>query len=175
MAVQFPYKRIAVIGTSGSGKTTLSRTLAARLGISHIELDAHYHRKNWTETPWEIFRDTVNSSLQAERWVCDGNYLSRADQLRMADLVIWLDYPFSIVITRILKRTIKRLLTKEELWNGNKETWSMALSKNSIVLWVLQTYWKRKRELPDVLASLKCPSITFAHPRQTRLWLSQLS
>ena len=39
--------RIAVIGNSGSGKSTLARTLSARLGIPHIELDALNWQPGW--------------------------------------------------------------------------------------------------------------------------------
>jgi hypothetical protein len=123
MPVQFPHKRICIIGTSASGKTTLSRSLSSLLGVRHVELDALYHLPNWSHDDWSQFRERAVAALSHDGWVCDGNYFTRADQLRQAELIIWLNYPFRIVFTRVLRRTIVRLFTKEELWNGNREGW----------------------------------------------------
>ena len=133
--------RICVIGTSGSGKSILARTLAEKIAGDYIELDAHYHGPNWRTIPNDIFIPSVRARMAvAERWVVDGGYNNRAHQFEDADLIIWLDYPFRIALSRVLRRTIKRLLTREELWNGNRESWRMAFSRGRIILWVFQTY-----------------------------------
>ena len=38
-----------------------------------------------------------------------------------ADTVVWLDLPKRTVMRRLIQRTIRRALTREELWNGNRE------------------------------------------------------
>ena len=38
-----------------------------------------------------------------------------------ADTVVWLDLPRSQVMRQIVSRTFRRVLTREELWNGNRE------------------------------------------------------
>ena len=66
--------RVAVVGTSCSGKTTLAKTLAARLGATHLELDAVHWEPNWQSAPDEEFRLAVSEALSGDRWVVDGNY-----------------------------------------------------------------------------------------------------
>ncbi len=39
--------RIVVVGTSGAGKTTFARSMAVRLGLPHIELDAINWQPGW--------------------------------------------------------------------------------------------------------------------------------
>ena len=67
-------RRVSVVGNSGSGKTTVAAQLAARLGVSHIELDAIRHQPNWQELPDDEFRSRVAALTDADGWVVDGNY-----------------------------------------------------------------------------------------------------
>ena len=50
-----------------------------------------------------------------------------------ADTLVWLDLPLPLVMGRLLRRTVKRAVTREELWGtGNRETLSNAfLSRNA--------------------------------------------
>jgi adenylate kinase family enzyme len=172
--VDFPYHRIAIVGTSGSGKSTLARALANRLGCEHIELDAYYHAPEWKSTPDEIFIPRVQERLKFERWVCDGNYSNRTGQLDRADLIIWLDFPFRIILARVLRRTVRRIVRREELWNGNRETLRMAFSRESIIVWVFQTYKRRRQEFSKLQHSNKYPNaqlLCFQHPKEARQFL----
>ncbi len=40
----------------------------------------------------------------------------------------------------MLWRTFRRSARREELWNGNRESFRIAFSRESIVLWVLRTH-----------------------------------
>jgi adenylate kinase family enzyme len=114
---------VSVVGNSGSGKTTLSRHLGAELGVPHIELDAIFHQPGWTELSVEEFRRRVAEELdQHDGWVVDGNYGAVRDLVwAAADTVVWFDLPRSTVMRRLVGRTLRRAITREELWNGNRE------------------------------------------------------
>ena len=143
--------RICVVGTSGSGKTTLARSLAAGRQVPHVELDALHWEPNWTEAPLPVFRQRVAAALDRESWVVDGNYSVVRDIVwGRASTVVWLDYPFGLVAWRLMRRTLRRALMQEELWSGNRESLRKAFSRDSILLWMLQTYWRRRREYPQL-------------------------
>lgn len=118
-------RRISVVGNSGSGKTTLARSLADRLGIAHVELDALYHGRGWSEPKPDAFRRIVAEALDTATggWVTCGNYsVVREDVVwRRADTVVVLDLPKPLVMRRVVGRTLRRALRREELWNGNRE------------------------------------------------------
>lgn len=145
--------RIAVIGSSGSGKTTMAREIAARTGSAYIELDALHWGPDWTAAPTALLRERVQLAVQSERWVVDGNYRVVRDIIwPRATTIVWLDYPFRVVAWRILSRTLNRGIRRVELWNGNRESLRTAfLSRNSILLWMLQTHGKLHREYQTLL------------------------
>ncbi|QTA78668.1 NTP hydrolase p-loop-containing [Desulfonema limicola] len=149
--------RIIVVGTSCSGKTTLARKLSARLELPHIEMDALYWDCNWTERPESEFIELVENTVMQKSWVMDGNYRIVRDIVwGRANILIWLNYPFLTILYQALMRTISRAITKEELFSGNRESFVMSFcSKESILLWVLKSYPRRKREYPMLFKSGK--------------------
>jgi adenylate kinase family enzyme len=171
--------RISIVGTSGSGKTTIAGKIASRLRIPHVELDALHFGLDWEPVPDDLFRSRVREAVCAERWVVDGNYANKARDLvwARADTVVWLDFSFRVTFHRLLDRTIRRIVTGEECCNGNREKLSQALSRDSIILWALQTYRRNRREYPPLLASLKrggVRTIHFRSPSDADRWLAGL-
>jgi len=140
-------QRIAVIGTSCSGKTTFAKSLAQKLQVNHIELDAIHWKPNWTPAPKEEFRALVREAVSSDAWVLDGNYSAVSNIVwARATQLIWLNYPFPIVAYRALSR---RSILKEPMWAGNTESLRIAFfHKDSILWWVLTTYRKMRREYP---------------------------
>ena len=134
-----PGRRISVVGCSGAGKRTLSRRLAQRLGYRHVELDALYHQPGWQPLPTEQFQQLTCEALQGDDWVAEGNYSAVRPMVReRSDMVIWLDLPRHKVMRQVIWRTLRRLATHEELWNGNRERWGNLFQLNprqSILAW----------------------------------------
>jgi adenylate kinase family enzyme len=147
-------KRVAVIGTSCAGKTSLARRLAEVLGARHVELDAIHWGPGWTELEASRFRELVRAAVAEDLWVVDGNYSSVRDLVwSRATAVVWLDYPFCIVFGRALSRTVRRVITREELFSGNRESFRNSfLSRGSILWWVVTTFRWRRREYRELLA-----------------------
>lgn len=128
-----PIRRVAVIGPPGSGKSTLAARLAGHLGHDHVELDELFHQPGWVETPTPEFRRRVATRLADAQsssggWVVAGNYVMAADIVQgHADMIVWLDLGRRSTVPRVARRTFRRAATREELWNGNRETWRDAL------------------------------------------------
>jgi adenylate kinase family enzyme len=115
-------RRVSIVGAPGSGKTTFGRGLASRLDVPFIELDAIFHQPGWTELPRDEFRARVGASLGSEGWVIDGNYPAVQDLVwQPADTVVWFDLPRRVVMRRVVLRTLRWMIRREQLWNGNRE------------------------------------------------------
>jgi adenylate kinase family enzyme len=172
-------RRVAIVGGSCSGKTTVSRELASIVGVPHIELDALHHGPSWEEAPAELLRERVRAALAAapDGWVVDGTYYTKLGSLvlEQADTAIFLDPPFATAIRRSLWRTFSRLVTRAELWNGNRESLRTAFSRYSIPLWVLRTHRGQREKWPERFAAH--PQLEVVHlrtPRETRTWVQSI-
>lgn len=138
--------RISVVGSSGSGKTTVALAIAESLACPHLELDSVFHQPDWTPLPDEEFRDVARDFVEHDRWVVDGNYTSHGvlDLVwNRADTVIWLDMPKRVVMQRVTRRTIRRAVRREELWNGNREPMSNFTKwapEDNIIRWAWTRY-----------------------------------
>jgi adenylate kinase family enzyme len=166
-----------VVGSTGSGKTTFAQELARRLGGLHVELDALHWDPNWTAAPRELFRARVAAALEdAERWVVDGNYSAVRDLVwPRADAVIWLDYSLGRTFYQLARRCVGRGLRREELWNGNREELRTHLfTRESLFLWLFKTYWRRRRQFPELLAlpeHAHLAAFRLRSPRAAAAWL----
>ena len=172
-----PGRRIHVVGTSCTGKTTLAADLAAAFNVPHVELDALHWGPDWTPIPQVELRDRVSAALSGEGWAVDGNYGSLRDIIwPRADTFLWLDYSLPLVLWRMLKRTARRIALQEELWNGNRESVrSFLFSRESLLLWALQTHGKHRREYPALLTKQEnahLAAVRFRSPRECRAWLA---
>lgn len=177
--VPVPGTRIVVAGTTGSGKTTMARRLSARLGLPHVELDALHWEPGWQEAETEVFRERVAAATAGDGWVLDGNYSKVRDiYWPCADSIVWLDYPLSIILWRLWWRTVRRVVTREKLWNGNREGLTNAFfSRNSILLWALSTYDRRRKQYAALLEQPESAHLTVLHftsPRAADQWLEGL-
>lgn len=176
----FPYRRVVVIGTTGSGKTTMARMLARRLGVPHVEMDALHWDANWTPAQTETFRERVAAALSGEVWVVDGNYSKTRDIVwPRAQAVVWLDYPLSLVLRRLARRTLRRVATREHLWNGNYERVSNAIfTRDNLFAWALKTHGRHRRQYPSLLAAPEHAHLMLIRlrlPRMAQRWLDRLA
>jgi len=171
--------RVVVIGTSCAGKTAFARSLACALSSPHVELDALFWQPNWTPRPPEEFRKLVEQELSQDCWVADGNYSVVRDLVwSRPTTVIWLNYVFPLVLWRALTRTVRRVLTQEELFSGNRESLRMVFfSRDSILWWVLTTFHRRRkryRELFDTRTSSQLVYVEFRNPTEAQNFLMGL-
>lgn len=172
-------QRISVVGATGSGKTTVAREISNRLQLPYIELDALYWTENWMGVSDQVFQERVETAIKAERWVIDGNY-SRIRHLvwARADTVVYLDYSFGRTFWQLLTRTIRRSIQQVELWHGNRESMRKSIfNRNSILLWMIQTYGRRRKQYAELMQQPENAHLCFVHlktPKMTNEWLSNL-
>jgi shikimate kinase len=151
-------RRVAVIASaSGNGKTTVGRELAGRLGVPFVELDALVHGPGWVETPDDVLRARLEPVLAGDGWAVDGTYRHKLGDLVLgsADTVVWLDLPVRVWLPRLVRRTWRRVVGGEQLWNGNRESLRSAVwGRESLFAWALRSHVRRRREWPAELAAL---------------------
>jgi adenylate kinase family enzyme len=161
-----------IASASGNGKTTLGRELARRLDVPFVEVDALVHRPNWVETPNDELRALLEPILAGDGWVVDGTYRSKLGDLVLeaADVVVWLDQPIRVWLPRLLRRTARRIRRREELWNGNRETWRNAvLGTKALLPWAFRMHVSRRRRYPELLAPYDV--VRLRSPQEVERWL----
>ena len=182
MIEPFAMQRVSVVGNSGSGKTTFAQQLAGTLHAPHIELDSIFHLPNWTQLDTDSFRAQVSSATNATSWVVCGNYRQVNDIVwSRADTVVVFDFPRRIVMWRVIKRTVRRFIKREELWNGNREPFQNFIAlhdpEKSIIAWA----WTRHRFYHDTYraaAEVGGGNVTwvfFTKPRDVHRFLDDCS
>jgi adenylate kinase family enzyme len=149
-------RRVCLIASArGNGKTRTRRALAGRLGVPFYELDALHHGPNWKPATREELLARVEPIVASEAWVIDGTYRGTIGDVvpDAADTVVWLDLPLYVWLPRLVRRTARRVIRKEELWGGNRERWRDVLHPtNSVVIYALRNYRRTRHTLETELA-----------------------
>jgi adenylate kinase family enzyme len=169
-------RRVAIIASaSGNGKTTLGRAVAQKLGVPFVELDALVHGPDWQETSDEDLRRQIEPVLRQEGWVIDGTYLRKLGTIVLdsADTVVWLDLPTRVWLARLLRRSARRLIGREPMWNDNKESLkSVFWGRESLFGYALTQQPMRRREWPRTLA--RYPVVRLRSQAEIERWLAGL-
>ena len=176
-------QRVSVVGNAGSGKSHLAQRLARTLGVPHVELDAIHHLPGWEPIDPTEFLATVRSIAATDGWVIDGNYrtvVMDGPVWQRADTVVWLDLPRAVVMRQVIGRTLRRLIRREELWNGNREPIRNVLSwapEKSIIRWSWTQHAKYQRRYGAAATSPALAHIEFVRLRSHEhagAWLAAL-
>jgi adenylate kinase family enzyme len=150
-------RRVVVItSAAGSGGTTFARTLARLLDVPFVELDAIHWRPGWAELDADEFRRRVEPIVAKDDWVIDGRYRGKLGDLVFdrADTVVWIDLPRRVWLPRLVRRTLSRVIRREELWNRNRESLrNVFLRRESLILFTLRNEGPRRRRYPAELAA----------------------
>jgi adenylate kinase family enzyme len=173
-------RRVALMGISGGGKTTLGKQLALQLGVPFVELDSHQHGPDWRQSTPEELRTSVTEALDAapDGWVVDGNYYTPlgGTVLDRADTLVHLDPSLPLAFGRVLWRTTWRSARRQELWNGNRESFRNAFfSHYSMPLWVLKQHADTRRRIAEIAAQHpRLPVVRIATRREADAWLQSI-
>lgn len=169
-------RRVAVAGVSGSGKSTLARRLAHVLDLPYTELDALHHGPGWTKRP--EFEADVDALVATDAWVTEWQYdHARPLLVARADLLVWVDLPYPVTLSRVTRRTLRRRLRREVLWNGNQEgpLHTFFTDPDHIVRWSFRTRNLYDERLPRVAAERPdLPIVRLRSTRELDLWVRDM-
>lgn len=177
--------RLRIVGTSGSGKSRLAAQVAAARGLPMLELDAVFWAEDWQQRDVEEARALVRAFVEAhaEGWVVEGNWTSRLDGLLDpgtpggADAFVWLDHPRRTVMRRVILRTLRRGIRREELWHGNRErprTWLRWRPEDNIMRWAWTDHPVMARRM-QARVDAGVPVVRLRGQREVDAWLADLS
>ncbi|WP_414943974.1 AAA family ATPase [Amycolatopsis sp. cmx-11-32] len=166
-------ERIVVYGVTGSGKTTLARRLAERTGLPwHSVDDDLAWEPGWIAVADEEQRRRIARLVAEDRWVIDGMFAKWRDiAVPRAELIVALDYPRWVSLSRLVRRTVVRCVTRRPVCNGNVETLRGMFSGDSIIVWHFRSFARKRRTLRDWDADPGVPVVRLTSPRATRRWL----
>jgi adenylate kinase family enzyme len=177
-------KRVSVVGNAGSGKSRLAERIARILGVPYVELDAIHHLPDWEPMDPDQFLARVSAVVAMDEWVIDGNYRTvvvDGPVWERADMVVWLDLPRRTVMRQVTVRTLRRVIRRTELWNGNREPmrnlWAWDPYK-SIIRWAWTQHAKYQERFSSAMASPTFDHIDFVRLRnhnEVEQWLFTLN
>jgi adenylate kinase family enzyme len=160
--------RVAVVGTSGSGKSTFARRLAEARGIAFHELDLINWRPGWrsrSEREPEAFIADVDAATSLPEWTIAGGYSKvRALIWSRATYLVWLDLPRSLIMRQVIRRSLQRAASGEDVFPGCREDWTRLLTAEHPIRWAWDTYHRRKAQFSAMLAEPGFRHLTVIRP-----------
>lgn len=158
----------------------MAERLAGMLGVPYVELDAIHHLPGWQPIARDEFLERIAAVSASEEWVIDGNYRTvvvDGPVWRRADTIVWLELPRHTVMRQVTLRTLRRVVRREELWNGNREPlrnlWAWDPHK-SIIRWAWTQHAKYRERFRSAMASPTLAHIDFVRLRsheEAEAWL----
>ncbi|MEY4237687.1 MAG: hypothetical protein RL339_288 [Pseudomonadota bacterium] len=164
-------QRVLVIGSPGAGKSTLAHQLAARCGLPLFHLDKLFWLPGWVERDRDEGRTELAEVLAGKRWIIDGNYGSTMPmRIARADTVVWLDYPTSLCLGRVLKRWWQyRGKARPDMTEGCPENLNLEFLRYVLSF---RSAWQHRNAA--ALGGFGGTVLRFSDPRRTAEWLDQL-
>jgi adenylate kinase family enzyme len=170
-------RRILVYGVTGSGKTSLARRIGEATGLPWHSIDDEVGwLPGWIERPADEQMRIVSEVVSSEPWIMDTAYGRWLDVVLLrANLIVALDYPRWVSLTRLVRRTTRRVLTGETVCNGNVETWRKVLSSDSILVWHFRSFSRKRSRIAAWEADMGAPPVVrLRSPAETERWLTTL-
>ena len=98
-------QKVIIIGCPGSGKSTFSRKLRDKTGLPLYHLDMIWHRADKTHITREAFDQTLETILNTNTWIIDGNYSrTMKKRIQMCDTVVFFDLPTEVCLNGVQAR-----------------------------------------------------------------------
>lgn len=169
--------RILVYGVTGSGKSVLAERIGAVLNVPYHSVDDLTWQPGWVPIPPDEQRIRISAICARDRWVLDSAYGHWRDiPLSRAELIVGLDYPRWLSLARLIRRTGRRMIRRELVCNGNRESLRSAFSRDSIIVWHFRAFKRKQRRMREWHADPDLPPVLlFRSHRAVDAWLHQFS
>ena len=163
-------------GVTGSGKSTLARDLGRIVGIEATSVDDITWNPGWVPMPTDEQIAYFEALTRGDAWVLDSAYGTwREVVMERADLVVGLDYARLTSLGRLLRRTTARIIDRQEICNGNRETLRSLFARDSIVVWHFRSFRRKRREMRRRAAASSGPSVVLLRrPRDAERFLERV-
>ncbi|MGH3585742.1 MAG: adenylate kinase [Pseudonocardia sp.] len=170
---QHPVSRILIYGVTGSGKTTLARRMGESTGLPWHSVDDLTWEPGWVAVPFDEQRRRIEEICAGEEWILDTAYGAwREIPLDRAQLIVALDYPRLLSLSRLVRRTLARLVDQRTICNGNRETVRTLFARDSIVVWHFRSFRRKRARMRAWSSTPDGPAVhRFTSPRQLEDWL----
>ncbi|MEU5846802.1 adenylate kinase [Saccharopolyspora shandongensis] len=171
-----PAQRIVVYGVTGSGKSTAASRISRATGLPWHSVDDLTWEPDWIQIPTHEQRDKIHDICTQQQWILDSAYGQWLDiPLARADLIVALDYPRWLSLSRLLRRSIARVINRTTVCNGNRETIRTLLAHDSILRWHFRSFRTKRARIRQWAANPDGPTVhRFRRPRDLTTWIDTL-
>jgi len=169
--------RVLFYGVTGSGKSAAARADAQRTGLPKFSADDDIGwLPGWRQPSTPEQRDLAAAIAEKDQWVLDSAYgVWRDLVVPRAELVVALDYPRWLSLLRLIRRSLRRVIARESVCNGYRETMGRLFARDSIIAWHFRSFANKRRLMRELAASPGAPNVLiFRRPRELEKWLQQL-
>ncbi|MFJ3310452.1 adenylate kinase [Streptomyces sp. NPDC086549] len=171
-------RKIALFGPPATGKSTLARWLSTELGHPHTDLDDILFTPDGP-LPLPEFRQQAAEITRQDAWIVEGNFSKLAEVVwHRADALVWLDFPLSLIIYRIVRRSLYQLTGREDSPQARRLTWSKAFfSRRSLLRTAIRKYRNNRPRYAQQVsetAALGVEVIRLRSPHEVRHWKTEL-
>ena len=169
--------RVLFYGVTGSGKSSAARAYAARTGLPEFSADDDIGwLPGWRQPDTAVQRELAARIAAQDQWVLDSAYgVWRDLVVPRAELIVGLDYPRWLSLLRLIRRSLRRVIAREEVCNGNRETFGRLLAADSIIRWHFLSFSRKRRVMRELQSAPGASEVLiFRHPRELEEWLQRL-
>jgi adenylate kinase family enzyme len=167
-------RKILVYGVTGSGKTTMAERISRVTGLRWHSVDDLTWEPGWVAVPSEEQRRRIAAICAGDEWILDSGYSSWVDiPLSRADLIVALDYPRWLSLSRLIRRCLRRIVDRRPICNGNRETLGLLFRRDSILVWHFRSFARKHRRIQAWSTDPSGPRVLrFRWPRQAERWIT---